>query len=126
MQDERSVDPDLKRLQNKTKKGAANVVTEVLADPTVQGLIKNALLRETIKNSILMACLLVGVLKLYDVAKTVIGFNWVGDFIIALLLIGVGLIYLLKSMYHEDNNGDAETSRSDTNTHAHACNVSRP
>jgi len=114
MQDERSVDPDLKRLQNKTKKGAANVVTEVLADPTVQGLIKNALLRETIKNSILMACLLVGVLKLYDVAKTVIGFNWVGDFIIALLLIGVGLIYLLKSMYHEDNNGDAETSRSDT------------
>lgn len=110
MQNEGSTDPDLERLKKKSKKGAANVVTEVLADPTIQGLIKNALLRETIKNSILMACLLVGVLKLYDVAKTVIGFNWVGDSIIALVLIGVGLIYLLKSMYHTSNNGNSETS----------------
>jgi hypothetical protein len=109
MEHERSDDRDIERLRAKTKKGAANVVNEVLADPEVQALIKGALLRETVKTSILMACLFVGVLKLYDVAKTVVGFDWKGDFVIGLLLTLIGLIYMLKNI----SNGKPSWSQSD-------------
>jgi hypothetical protein len=109
MEHERSDDADIERLRAKTKKGAANVVNEVLADPEVQALIKGALLRETVKTSILMACIFVGILKLYDVAKVVTGFDWKGDFIIGLVLTLVGLIYMLRDM----SSGTRKWSRND-------------
>ena len=99
-------------MNKKTKQGALNVVTEVLADPKVQGAIKNALLRETIKNTIIMSCLLIGLLKLYEVIKTVTGFDWRGDLCISIVLVFVGLIYTVKSMYYGKKNGDAEANSS--------------
>jgi hypothetical protein len=80
------------------RKGKVNVVKGIMNDPEVQGIIKESLLRETIKNAILMSCLLVGLLKLYDVGKTLINFNWVGDLIISLILIAIGLSYTVPSL----------------------------
>jgi len=93
-----SDDPEVAMVQRATRQGTLNVVGDILNDPKVQEMIKTSLLRETIKNSILMACLLVGLLKLYDVAKILIGFNWVGDLLISIILILVGLIYMLKNI----------------------------
>ncbi|MCJ7633802.1 hypothetical protein MUP77_15625 [Candidatus Bathyarchaeota archaeon] len=105
MSNEASDDPDLKRLNAKTKKGAINVVSEVLDDPQVRAIIKNAILPETVRGSIIMACLMIGLLKLYDVAKTLIGFNWVGDSVISVTLITIGLIYLLPALIRSKING---------------------
>ena len=102
-------DPEVAMVQRATRQGTLNVVGDILNDPKVQEMIKTALLRETIKNSILMACLLVGLLKLYDVAKILIGFNWVGDLLISIILILVGLIYMLKNILIGQHNGHAKT-----------------
>ena len=110
MPDEASTDPDIKRLNEKTKKGTINVVGEILNDPQVRAIIKNALLPETIRSSIIFACLIIGLLKLYDVAKTLIGFNWVGDLVISVPLIIVGLIYLLPALFKSKKNGDSKTT----------------
>jgi hypothetical protein len=95
---ERTPNDEIAVLEEADRKGKINIVRGIINDNEVQQVIKTALLRETIKNSILMACLLVGLLKLYDVAKILIGFNWVGDLLISIILILVGLIYMLKNI----------------------------
>jgi hypothetical protein len=112
--DDGSVDPEIKYLQEKTRKGASNIVGEILKDPSVQNAIKSALLAETIKNSIVMACLLVGLLKLYDVSKAIMGFDWRGDLATSIGLISVGLIYLTKNMLSLKKNGHPAPNRSNT------------
>lgn len=79
------------------RKGKVNIIKGIMNDPEVQALIKEPLLRETIKNSLILTCILVGFLKLYEVAKVVINFNWVGDLIMSLILITIGFTYLLKN-----------------------------
>jgi len=108
-------DPDIKRLNEKTKKGALNIVSDVLADPQVQNTIKTALFRETIKNSIVLTCLLVGLLKLYDVSKTVIGFDWRGDLLMSAILVSVGLVYMLKNTVLMKKNGNAKATHRNFN-----------
>jgi len=93
-------------LNKKTKQGATNVVTEILADPKVQSIIKGALLRETIRNSLLMACIFVGLLKLYDVIKIVTGFDWRGDLCISVVLIFTGLICMARSLFSDRKGND--------------------
>jgi len=102
-------DPEVAMVQRATRQGTLNVVGDILNDPKVKDMIKTALLRETIKNSILMACLLVGLLKLYDVAKILIGFNWVGDLAISVILILIGLIYMIPNMFKGKQDGHAKT-----------------
>ena len=80
------------------RKGKVNIIKGIMNDPEVQALIKEPLLRETIKNSLILTCILVGFLKLYEVAKVVINFNWVGDLIMSLILITVGFTYMLKNL----------------------------
>lgn len=104
-----SDDPEVAMVQRATRQGTLNVIGDILKDPKVQEMIKTALLRETIKNSILMACLLVGLLKLYDVAKIVVGFNWIGDLIISVILILIGLIYMIPNMIKGKQDGHAKT-----------------
>jgi len=93
-----SDDPEVAMVQRATRQGTLNVVGDILKDPKVQEMIKTALLRETIKNSLFFGCFIVGLLKLYDVAKIVVGFNWIGDLAISIILILVGLIYMLKNI----------------------------
>jgi hypothetical protein len=80
------------------RKGKVNIVKNIMGDPEVQALIKEPLLRETIKNSLVMACIFVGFLKLYEVAKVVINFNWVGDLIMSLILITIGFTYMIPPL----------------------------
>ena len=106
---QRTPNDEIAVLEEADRKGKINIVRGIINDNEVQQVIKTALLRETIKNSILMACLLVGLLKLYDVAKILIGFNWVGDLLISVILILVGLIYMLKTILIGQHNGHAKT-----------------
>ena len=82
------------------------MVNEVLGDPKVQEIIKTALLRETIKNTVIMSCLLIGLLKLYEVVKTVTGFDWRGDLCISLVLIFTGSIYIVRSLFSDRKGND--------------------
>jgi len=97
MEHETGIDPDLERLKKKTQQGARNVVTEVLKDPEVQVIIKESVLRETVTSGLVMACLFLGLLKLFDVAKVVFGFNWVVDLLVGFILTVIGLGYMLKN-----------------------------
>ena len=108
-------DPEIEKIEEADRKGKVNIVKSIMNDPEVQGIIKQSLLRETVKNAITMSCLLIGLLKIYDVAKILINFNWVGDLIIATILLGVGLIYLFQTMFTSKKNGESKTSRSNSN-----------
>lgn len=103
------VDPEVAMVQQATRQGTINIVEDVLNDPHVQQVIKTALLRETIKNSLFFACFIVGLLKLYDVAKTVIGFGLIGDLVMSVILILTGLIYTIPNMIKGKKNGHAKT-----------------
>ena len=105
-EDSQSIDPELERLREKNAKGTLNVLSDVLADPRVQKTIKKALFGETVKNSIVLACLLMGFFKIYDVVKFLMGFNWVGDLTTSLILISIGLIYIIKNIFLVNQNGD--------------------
>ena len=92
------IDPEIKQLQDKTAKGAVNLVSGILENPEVQKTIKNALVRETVKQAVIMSCLFIGILNLYGVAKQVIGFGWQVEAVISLVLMSIGLSYILKNM----------------------------
>jgi len=92
------------------RKGKVNIVKSIMDDPQIRALIKNALLPETIRSSLIFACFIVGVLKLYDVAKILIGFNVIGDLIIGLALFTIGLIYLLPILIKSKKNGDSKAN----------------
>ena len=107
-------DPEMSKIEEANRKGALNVIGDILADPKVQNTIKTALFRETIKNSIVLTCLLVGLLKLYDVSKTVIGFDWKGDLLMSIILVSAGLIYMVKNTITMKRNGESKTNRSNS------------
>lgn len=100
------IDPEIERLKEKSKKGAMNIVGDILSDPKVQQVIKKALTREVLVQSITMSCLLIGILKLYDVAKLTLGFGWQVELVISIVLVLTGLIYMLKNMVIGNKNGD--------------------
>lgn len=90
-------DSEIDKIEEADRKGKVNIVKSIMDDPEVQGIIKQSLLRETIKNSIVLTCFLVGLLKLYDVSKTVIGFDWKGDLLISIILVSAGSMYMVKN-----------------------------
>lgn len=98
-------DPEVERLKQKTAEGAANLVGGILENPEVQKIIKNALMRETVKQALIMSCLLIGILNLYGIAKQELGFGWQVELVISIALVLVGLIYLLKNMFIGKKNG---------------------
>jgi len=102
-------DPEVAMVQRATRQGTLNVVGDILNDPKVQETIKTALLRETIKNSLFFACFIVGLLKLYDVAKTVTGFGLIGDLVMSVILILIGLIYMIPNMFKGKQDDHAKT-----------------
>lgn len=99
MEHEGSIDPDIERLNKKVKKGAANIVTEVLADPEVQNIIKGSLLRETIKNGLFMSVFLVGILYIFNAIKQITNQGPYFDMGAGVALVFIGTIYILSSMH---------------------------
>jgi len=93
------IDPDLEHLKKKSTEGALNIVGDILNDPKVQQVIKNALTREVITQTVVMSCLFIGILKLYDVAKQVLGFSWQVETVISLVLVAIGLSYMFKNVF---------------------------
>ncbi len=100
------VDPEIEYLKEKSKTGAMNIVGDILSDPKVQKVIKKALTREVLVQSITMSCLLIGILKLYDVAKLTFGFGWQVELVISVVLVLTGLIYMVKNMFTVKDDGD--------------------
>ena len=92
------IDPEIEHLKEKSKQGAMNIVGDILSDPKVQKVIKKALTQEIVTQTVVMSCLFIGILKLYDVAKQVLGFSWQVETVISLVLITIGLSYILKNM----------------------------
>ena len=109
-----SDDPEVARLQKKAKEGALNVVMPILNDPRVQKAINKSVLRQTFSSGLVMACLFVGLLKLYEIAKTYFCFSLLSELLISVMLIVVGLIYMVKNIFFGSKSGDGTTSRGDS------------
>ena len=103
---DKEVDPEIEHLKKKSTEGAMNIVGDILNDPKVQKVIKKALTREVVTQTITLSCFFIGILKLYDVAKQVSGFNWQVETVISLVLITIGLSYLVKNMVTGKDNGN--------------------
>jgi len=98
-------DPEIERLKQKSKQGTLNIIGDILGDPQVQKVIKKALTREVISQTLIMSCLFIGILKIYDVCKQVLGFGWQVELVISVILISVGLIYMVKNLFNGKKNG---------------------
>ena len=105
--------PEVVSPEEADRRGKINVIRGIVNDPEFQNMIRAPLLKETIKNSTIMACFLVGLLKLYEVTKEVIKFGWQIDLVVSLLLVFVGLIYIMRNTVFGNKNGDGAPSRSD-------------
>jgi len=88
------IDPELERLKQKSAQGAMNVVGDILDTPEI----KKALMRKVIMPLIAVACLFIGILGLFDVAKQLLGLGWQVETVISLVLATIGLSHLLKNM----------------------------
>jgi len=95
----KEIDPDIERLRAKSTQGAMNIVGDILNDPKVQAIIKNAILKEGMVMALIMSCLLIGITKIYDVTKQVLGFTWQIEAVISIVLIAIALSYLLKNIF---------------------------
>jgi hypothetical protein len=96
------IDPELEYLKQKSAKGAMNVVGDILDNPEI----KKALMRKVTMPLIAVACLFIGILGLFDVAKQVLGLGWQVEAVISLVLATIGLSYLLKNMFTGKKHGD--------------------
>jgi len=110
LEHEGSIDPDIEKLNRKAKKGAANVVTEVLGDPEIQAILKKAVLKETFTSGLVMAAFFLGLLNLYNTAKTVFNLGWIGDCIVGLALTGMGSTYMIRN-FLKISNGKTNKSK---------------
>jgi len=106
---QRTPNDEIAVLEEADRKGKINIVRGIINDNEVQQVIKTALLRETIKNSLFFACFIVGLLKLYDVAKAVVGFGLIGDLAVSVILILIGLIYMIPNMFKGKQDDHAKT-----------------
>ena len=79
------------------RKGKVNIVKGIIDDPEVQGIIKKSILKEATVSGLVMACLFLGLLKLFDVAKIVFRFDWTVDLLMGLVLTIISLGYMLKN-----------------------------
>lgn len=107
-------DPEIAKIEEADRKGKINIVKGIMNDKEVQQIIREPLLKETIKNSIIMACFLLGLFKLYEAFKTALQFGWEIDATMGFLMFLVGLIYVVKNTILGKKNGDRTPSRSDS------------
>ena len=98
MAEEKPEDNTEATIRRKVNEGALNVLEPILNDPGVQRLIRKTIVKEAFKSGLFMAFLIVGMMMLFSVAQAVYAINWVGNLVLSIILIVVGLAYLLKSL----------------------------
>lgn len=86
------------------RKGKVNIVRGVVNDPEVQGVIKEALLKETVKNAIFMSAFLVGILFIFNAIKQMAGLGPIFDLTCGVAMVLVGAYYILSSMRSAKKN----------------------
>ena len=91
-------DPEVARIMRKADDGTINVIKKILNQPEVQQTIKSSISKQTFISGLFMSFFLVGFFMLFNVAKVVLNYNWVGDAILGLILIGIGATYMFKQM----------------------------
>ena len=96
------IDPELEYLKKKSAKGTMNVIGDVLDNPEI----KKAIIHKAAMPLIAVACLFIGVLGLFDVAKQLLGLGWQVEIAVSIVLVLIGLIYLLKNMFTGKKHGD--------------------
>lgn len=92
-------DSEIRRLREKTAKGAVNIVGDVLDDPRIKRMIKKTLLPETIKNAIFMSAFLVGIMFIFNAVKQITGQGPYFDLVCGIALVFIGSICILSSMH---------------------------
>ena len=98
--DTEKVDPEIEYLKKKSEQGAMNVFGDILNNPEI----KKIILQKSMIPIITVACLFVGVIELYDVAKQLIGVNWQVQAIIGLVLLAISLSCILKNIFTVKKN----------------------
>jgi len=99
---DKEIDPELEYLKQKSVKGAINIVGDVLGNPEI----KKAIMRKATIPLIAVACLFIGLLGLFDVAKQLLGLGWQVEAIISLMLITICLSYLFKNVFTGKKHAD--------------------
>jgi len=98
----KEIDPELERLKQKSTQGAMNIFGDILDNPEI----KKAVMRKIAMPLIAVACLFIGVLGLFDVAKQLLGLGWQLEIAVSTVLVLNGLIYLLKNMLFGKKHAD--------------------
>jgi hypothetical protein len=85
-------------LEEADRKGKVNIVKNVVNDPEVQNIIKGAMIRETVKNGILMSAFLVGIIFIFNAVKQILGVGPLFDLSCGIAMVAIGAYYILFSM----------------------------
>lgn len=90
-------DPDLAYLQRKSNASAVKTIESILEQPQMKRLIRKMLVREALKQSIILCFLFTGIFTIYNALRQMTNWGLYGDVAMGVILIFVAVAYLIKS-----------------------------
>jgi len=90
-------DPEIAYLNTKINKSTAKTVEAILEQPEMKRLIRKMLVREALKQSVILCFLFTGIFTIYNALRQITNWGLTGDMALGVSLIFIAVAYLIKS-----------------------------
>jgi hypothetical protein len=90
-------DPDLAYLKSKMNASTVKTIESILEQPQMKRLIRKMLVREALKQSVILCFLFTGIFTIYNALRQITNWGLTGDVALGISLIFIAVAYLIKS-----------------------------
>lgn len=90
-------DPALTYLKSKANASTVKTIEAIMEEPAMKRLIKKMLVREALKQSVILCFLFTGFFTIYNSLRQLTNWGLTGDIILGVTLIFIAATYLVKS-----------------------------
>jgi hypothetical protein len=94
---EKDDDPEIAYLKAKSQKGVVNTVEAILEQPEMKRLIRKMLVREALKQSVILCFLFTGIFTVYNALRQLVNWGLGGDVALGVSLIFIAVAYLIRN-----------------------------
>lgn len=91
-------DAEVQRLMKKADDGALNIVQKIIQRKEVQDVLKRNINKQTLVSGVFMGLFLVGFFQIFNVMKTLIGYDWRGDLLLGIAMLIIGATYMVSQI----------------------------
>jgi hypothetical protein len=90
-------DPDLTYLKGKMNASTVNLIESFLEAPEMKRLIRKMLVREALKQSVILCFLFTGIFTVYNALRQLVNWGLGGDVALGVSLIFIAVAYLIRN-----------------------------